>query len=583
MDNREQIAALAQKARTGNQDAFNELYLLTRDRAYFVAFSITKDEQDALDILQDSYLKAWQGIGSLQNPEQFPAWLHQITGNTAKNYVRQRKPQLFQPGAEDETDILGLQAEKDSGYIPDAAMDTEETRRLIMDIVDDLPEDQRLCILMYYYDDVPLQEIAAALEIPYSTAMSRLALGRKKISRGVEELERAGTKLYGAAPIPLLVWMLNHAAAESGRLLPPLVLAAPAAGGAAAGAAATAAVALPKVIAGIAAVLVITGGTAAVKRVVDSRQAADSYLSTAAAAAETAEAFGDEPEVYTFPRFPTFIDDQTYVYIQPSAPDRTAPGRYSAAAASPAANQADLPAGIADPPAETAAPPTTAAAVTTAAASTAKAATTQYSYIYDGTARPADTKPTATTGATTAPATTTAATTTATTATTTTTTTTTATTTTAAATTAIPTTTTTTTTARIAGPGATTTTTTTTAAPQLIIKTEKGVIFEYTDDILPPDAKFHVNEEYGFTTEIVNLVTRKGVAPFLLSCSLGEGEDEVAIHQLPGNITIKLPVPETHWAVIDQLEVEHGLPNDTMPPMGAWPEDNYLVFTTDYI
>ena len=130
MDNREHIAALAQKARTGNQDAFNELYLLTRDRAYFVAFSITKDEQDALDILQDSYLKAWQGIGSLQNPEQFPAWLHQITGNTAKNYVRQRKPQLFQPGVEDETDILGLQAEKDSGYIPDAAMDTEGTRRL---------------------------------------------------------------------------------------------------------------------------------------------------------------------------------------------------------------------------------------------------------------------------------------------------------------------------------------------------------------------------------------------------------------------------------------------------------------------
>ena len=113
----------------------------------------------------------------------------------------------------------------------------------------------------------------------------------------------------------------------------------------------------------------------------------------------------------------------------------------------------------------------------------------------------------------------------------------------------------------------------------MITKTEKGVIFEYTDDILSPDAEFHVNEEYGFTTEIINLVTHKGVAPFLLTCTLDGGP----IHQLPGNITVKLPVPETHWAVIDQLEAEHGLPTDSMVPMGAWPEGNYLVFTTDYI
>ena len=163
MDNREQIATLAQRARTGDQDAFNELYRLTRDRAYFVAFSVAGNEQDALDILQDAYLKAWQGLRELQNPEQFPAGLRQITGNTAKDYLKKCKPVLFVGGDEDDADFFSMQAETNQAYIPDAAMDTEETRRLIMEIIDDLPEDQRLCVLMHYYDELSLGEIAAAL------------------------------------------------------------------------------------------------------------------------------------------------------------------------------------------------------------------------------------------------------------------------------------------------------------------------------------------------------------------------------------------------------------------------------------
>jgi len=75
---------------------------LTRDRAWFVALSVTGDEQDALDILQDSYLKAWQKLETLKQPEKFPAWLKQLAGNTAKDFIKRRKPQLFAPGAEDE-------------------------------------------------------------------------------------------------------------------------------------------------------------------------------------------------------------------------------------------------------------------------------------------------------------------------------------------------------------------------------------------------------------------------------------------------------------------------------------------------
>ena len=258
MDNRERITELAVKARQGSQDAFNELYRLTRDRAYFVALTITRNEQDALDILQDSFLKAWQSLDSLQKPEQFPAWLQRITGNTAKNYIKHHSPLLFTGSDDDTDDLFDLQVEKDSEYIPDAAMDTAETRQLIMKIVDGLPEDQRLCVLMYYYEDMGLAETADALGVPQSTVTSRLYRARKKISDGVEDLEHKGTKLYSAAPIPLLIWLLRKTAGETGKALPPVIL-----GGSAAGAAVIGGTLAAKIIAGIAAVVIVGGGTVA--------------------------------------------------------------------------------------------------------------------------------------------------------------------------------------------------------------------------------------------------------------------------------------------------------------------------------
>jgi len=258
MDNRERIEELAAKAQRGSRDAFNELYRLTRDRAYFVAFTITRNEQDALDIVQESFLKAWQRIASLEKPERFQAWLRQITGNTAKDYIKHHSPLLF-PGDDGDTEnLFNLQEERDCGYIPDAAMDTAETRRLIMDIVDELPEDQRLCTLMYYYDELSLSDIAATLDVPEGTVKKRLYLARKKISGGVEALEKKGTKLYGAAPIPLLIWMLRGAAEGTGKAMPPVIL-----GGSTAGVAAFGGALATKVAAGIAAVVMIGGGIAA--------------------------------------------------------------------------------------------------------------------------------------------------------------------------------------------------------------------------------------------------------------------------------------------------------------------------------
>jgi len=348
--NSKELAKLARQAAGGDKNAFNELYRQTRDKAYFVAFSVTKNEDDALDILQDSYLKAWMKIGSLKNYEVAGAWLNQIVGNTAKDYVKKRRPQLFQPTGEDD-DPLAWQSEKDDTYVPDAAMDTAETRRLIMAIVDDLPEDQRLCVLMHYYNDLDLREIAEALEVPYETVKSRLRYAKRKIGDGVHDLERRGMKLYGAAPIPFFVWFLKHALLQSSKALPYIII-----GGSITGGGILAALTLPRILAGTAALVIVLGGTIAG---IIQLQRRDKQPVTEAGASifETA--------AYT-------RADDDHIHFQPQttrAPGVTAPESYTSA-------QTPLPASwVGDPPDSNPGPALSADTVPATAAATSIAAT----------------------------------------------------------------------------------------------------------------------------------------------------------------------------------------------------------------
>lgn len=89
-------------------------------------------------------------------------------------------------------------------------MDYAETKRLMKEILDGLPEDQKLCVLMYYYEELSVADIADALGCSTGTVKSRLNYARKKIRNDVEELERKGQKLYSVATLPFILWMLRE-------------------------------------------------------------------------------------------------------------------------------------------------------------------------------------------------------------------------------------------------------------------------------------------------------------------------------------------------------------------------------------
>ena len=192
------------------QKELETIYNRTYAKAYVIARQFVKNEEDALDILQEAYISVFNHMESLQDESKLDKWVNMIVANRCKDWLRKKQVVLFSDmGEEAEDDYEATIEDNHIEFLPEASVDYAETKRLIAEILDALPEDQRMCILMYYYDELSVNEIAESLDCSTGTVKSRLNYARKKIKEEVEALEKKGTKLYGIAPLPFIVWMLK--------------------------------------------------------------------------------------------------------------------------------------------------------------------------------------------------------------------------------------------------------------------------------------------------------------------------------------------------------------------------------------
>lgn len=207
----QKIVDVGKNAEVQEINEWQEIYQKTYRKAYAVAFQIMKNKEDAQDVLQEAYISAFKNMNSLKDKEKAGAWINQIVANRCKDWLRKKNPALFTDmGSEDnDTDYEESLLNENQEFMPEESIDYEDTKRIMQDILSALPEEQRLCILMYYYEELSVGEIAEALECSTGTVKSRLNYARKFIKTKVEELEKQGTKLYGIAPIPFIVWMLT--------------------------------------------------------------------------------------------------------------------------------------------------------------------------------------------------------------------------------------------------------------------------------------------------------------------------------------------------------------------------------------
>ena len=174
---------------------YNEAY----KAVYWTAMSLLKNEADAEDIVQDTFVTLIESYDTIQDKSKVIPWLKKIAANKCLNRLTRTKTDA----APDEffEDVEALPED----FLPDSIVESEETRKIIMDIINNsLSEDVRRTLILFYFDEMSTKEIAEAMGIPQGTVLWRLSFAKKKIKKEVEKYEdENNTKLYGMA-VPFL-------------------------------------------------------------------------------------------------------------------------------------------------------------------------------------------------------------------------------------------------------------------------------------------------------------------------------------------------------------------------------------------
>lgn len=167
---REQRARI-KRAMRGNPNAFGELIRQEQEYLYRMAYLYTHQEADALDVVQESILKAYKSRKTLRDPEYFRTWLTRILINTAQDLLRRRREEL--PLEE------GVQLPAPEGLSPEERMDLYRA-------LDQLPEKYRDVVKLKYFDGCTIREISDATGMPQGTVSVYL---RRAVSRLRDQLK----------------------------------------------------------------------------------------------------------------------------------------------------------------------------------------------------------------------------------------------------------------------------------------------------------------------------------------------------------------------------------------------------------
>lgn len=213
---------LLDRAGKGDQEAFTEIYEATSQAIYRTVHAMVRDEELTLDIQQETYIQAFTHLDQLSSPDKLLPWLRAIAVNQTRTAMRKRQPILFSELSEDADAAEPEFPDERVEASPELSLDRKQTAELVRELLEELTDAQRMLVGMYYYEQIPVRQIAADLGVSDGAVKTQLSRSRKKIETGVKLLEQRGVKLYGAAPMPFLLALLSRlepAAEESEKVL----------------------------------------------------------------------------------------------------------------------------------------------------------------------------------------------------------------------------------------------------------------------------------------------------------------------------------------------------------------------------
>ena len=202
------IKELVLSAKNGNKKAFDKLYKLTSNDVWFTCVSLLKDEENAKDIMQETYITAFLKLDTLKDEEKFCGWLTTIATNKSKNKLKGKVEYQI------DDEVLIAKTETDELMLPEEYITKAEKRKVLLQIMEDtLSFNQYQVVLMFYFNELSIAEIAQALEISEGTVKSRLNSSRAKMKTAIEDYEnKSGDKLHGVVFVPFFTTIFKEEA-----------------------------------------------------------------------------------------------------------------------------------------------------------------------------------------------------------------------------------------------------------------------------------------------------------------------------------------------------------------------------------
>lgn len=165
----------------GSEDAFSRVVAQSANAVRAIALAIVRDVSASEDVAQETFLAAWSGIGKLRNPDSFLPWLRQIARNQAHLCLRRRQ---------EHSDDVALQLAADARPRVDEALIDDEQRRIVAEVIDELPDETRETLILFYLEGSSTRQVAELLGISEDAVRQRLSRARVKVRE--ESLRRFG-------------------------------------------------------------------------------------------------------------------------------------------------------------------------------------------------------------------------------------------------------------------------------------------------------------------------------------------------------------------------------------------------------
>lgn len=189
MTSDDQTENLVSKAKTGDKQAFNQLVNLHYEKVYGQALRMTRSEEDAKDVAQLSWIKAWKKLASFKGESAFTSWLYRITTFTALDLIRKRNNSR-ETATEGELLEIAANSEASPVASPDQIrkLEGKELQSRIDEALAKLPEKLRTALQLREIEGLAYEEIAVRLKCKTGTVMSRLFNARKTIQKYLADL-----------------------------------------------------------------------------------------------------------------------------------------------------------------------------------------------------------------------------------------------------------------------------------------------------------------------------------------------------------------------------------------------------------